>query len=87
MKDAEDKKKFKESCEKEFGKRFNIIDKVPDKSPKMDKPEQLFKEIKEFVKAPEDKVEETESKEAAETAESETPQEEESSSDNQSDKE
>ena len=35
----------------------------------------------------EDKVEETESKEAGETAESETPQEEESSSDNQSDKE
>jgi len=35
----------------------------------------------------EDKVEETKSKEAAETAESETPQEEESSSDNQSDKE
>ena len=59
MKDAEDKKKFKESCEKQFGKRFNIINKVPDKKPKMDKPEKLFKEIKEFVKAPEDKVEET----------------------------
>tara|TARA_A100001015_G_scaffold87571_1_gene97436 strand:- start:1393 stop:2217 length:825 start_codon:yes stop_codon:yes gene_type:complete len=62
MKDAEDKKKFKESCEKQFEKRFNIINKVPDKKPKMDKPEKLFKEIKEFVKAPDEEAAETKEK-------------------------
>ena len=59
MKDADDKTKFKEFCENHFKKKFNIIKKVPDKKPKMDKPEKLLKEVKEFVKAPvEEKIQE-----------------------------
>jgi len=59
MKDADDKTKFKEFCENHFKKKFNIIKNVPDKKPKMDKPEKLLKEVKEFVKAPvEEKIQE-----------------------------